>query len=145
MSWGIAETAPEIEKIKAESADYLNGLNSCCAIDYDDYSYAFDFYNELLDKAYLQGKKDAEPQIIACGEGEITDMSNYSDTLWRLAYERGKKDGKRKTGTWVSGRCDKCGEHAPYWSMSSTYHCSNFCPNCGADMRKVEHEIHSNI
>ena len=29
MSWGIAETAPEIEKIKAESADYLGGLNSC--------------------------------------------------------------------------------------------------------------------
>lgn len=26
MSWGIADTAPEIEKIKAESADYLNGL-----------------------------------------------------------------------------------------------------------------------
>lgn len=59
MSWGIAETAPEIEKIKAESADYLNGLNSCGEIDYYAYSYAFDFYAELLDKAYEQGKKDA--------------------------------------------------------------------------------------
>ena len=59
MSWGIAETAPEIEKIKADSADYLNGLNSCCVIDYDTYCYAFDFYMDLLDKAYKQGKKDA--------------------------------------------------------------------------------------
>lgn len=63
MSWGIADTAPEIEKIKAESADYLNGLNSCGVIDYNDYSYAFDFYSELLDKAYLQGKKDAKMEI----------------------------------------------------------------------------------
>jgi len=59
MSWGIAETAPEIEKIKAKSADYLNGLNSCGEIDYDLYSYAFDFYSELLDAAYEQGKQDA--------------------------------------------------------------------------------------
>lgn len=62
MSWGIAETAPEIEKIKAESADYLNGLNSCGEIDYSAYSYAFDFYHDLLDKAYAQGKADAQPQ-----------------------------------------------------------------------------------
>ena len=33
-NWGIASTAPEIEKIKAEMADYLHGLNSCAEIDY---------------------------------------------------------------------------------------------------------------
>ena len=41
MSWGIADTAPEIEKIKAESADYLHGLDSCGVIDWDTYNYAF--------------------------------------------------------------------------------------------------------
>ena len=60
MSWGIADTAPEIEKIKAESADYLNGLNSCGVIDYGTYSYAFDFYADLIDKAYSLGKKESE-------------------------------------------------------------------------------------
>lgn len=59
-SWGIASTAPEIEKIKAESADYLNGLNSTGAIDYGAYSYAFDFYADLIDKAYELGKQEAE-------------------------------------------------------------------------------------
>ena len=59
MSWGIAETAPKIEKIKAESADYLRGLDSCGVIDYFTYSYAFDFYMDLLDKAYAQGREDA--------------------------------------------------------------------------------------
>jgi len=58
MSWGIAETASEIEKIKAESADYLNGLNSCGEIEYSIYSNTFDFYAELIDKAYKQGVQD---------------------------------------------------------------------------------------
>lgn len=59
-SWGIAPTAPEIEKIKAESADYLNGLNSCGIVDYTTYSEAFDFYENLIDKAYELGKQEAE-------------------------------------------------------------------------------------
>ncbi len=60
MSWGIAETAPKIEKIKAESADYLNGLSSCGAIDYDDYSYAFDFYMGLIDEAHKTGLEEGK-------------------------------------------------------------------------------------
>lgn len=56
---GIAGSAPEIEKIKSESADYFNMLNSWGKIDYWAYSDAFDFYMDLIDKAYEQGKKDA--------------------------------------------------------------------------------------
>ena len=41
---------------------------------------------------------------------------------------------ERIKGHWVNGRCDKCNEHAPFWAMASTYHESNFCPNCGAEM-----------
>jgi hypothetical protein len=37
-------------------------------------------------------------------------------------------------GKWIEGKCNRCGEHAPYWSMASTYYRSNFCPNCGARM-----------
>ena len=44
---------------------------------------------------------------------------------------------ERIKGHWVNGRCDKCNAHAPFWCMASTYHESNFCPNCGADMREV--------
>ena len=62
MSWGIPETASEIEKIKSESADYLNGLNSCGVIDWNTYNYAFDFYADLLMKAYEQWRKDAQPE-----------------------------------------------------------------------------------
>lgn len=63
MSWGIAETASDIEKLKAESADYLNGLNSCGKIDYYTYSNAFDFYADLIERAYNFGKKEGEVEV----------------------------------------------------------------------------------
>jgi transcription initiation factor IIE alpha subunit len=43
-----------------------------------------------------------------------------------------------KRGKWIEGKCNCCGEHAPYWSMATTYYKSNYCPNCGADMRGNE-------
>ena len=79
MSWGINETAPEIEKIKSESADYLNGLNSCGVIDWNTYNYAFDFYADLLMKAYEQGRKDAQPDIIRCKDCKWSDWYNSVD------------------------------------------------------------------
>ena len=42
---------------------------------------------------------------------------------------------ERARGEWINGNCSNCGNHAPYWSMSSAYYRSNFCPNCGADLR----------
>ena len=68
--WGIADTAPKIEKIKAESADYLHGLDSCGIISWSTYSDMFDFYAYLIEKAYEQGKEDAQPEQrwILCGE-----------------------------------------------------------------------------
>ena len=59
-----------------------------------------------------------------------TDMSDYCDRLWKIAYERGKAD--RPTGEWTDNHngtftCDKCGcKHSK----------SNYCPNCGARMYK---------
>ena len=80
MSWGIAETASEIEKIKSESADYLNGLNSCGVIDWNTYNYAFDFYEDLLIKAYEQGRKDAQSEIVRCKDCKHYGCILYSGT-----------------------------------------------------------------
>lgn len=52
---------------------------------------------------------------------------------------------QRKKGRWVEVTdgtciwkvCDQCGEK-PLWNEWRTDRCeSNFCPNCGADMREV--------
>ena len=61
--WGIAETASEIEKIKAEMADYLHGLDSCGEIVYSVYSNLFDFSLPLIQKAYELGQKEAIDSI----------------------------------------------------------------------------------
>ena len=65
-----------------------------------------------------------------------TDLSAYSDKLWRAAYERGKREAERMRGKWIDrsggiegawNYCSVCGEQA-----IDLY---DFCPNCGADMR----------
>lgn len=57
MSWGIAPRATENEKIKAEFADFLHGLNSCAKIDYETYSKIFDVGMSLLDRMHALCEK----------------------------------------------------------------------------------------
>lgn len=51
-NWGIAKTATPKEKLKAEYADYLNGLNSVGEISYSTYCELYDIGTNLLDKMY---------------------------------------------------------------------------------------------
>ena len=38
-------------------------------------------------------------------------------------------------GRWdENGYCINCGKHAPFWSVSSCYYKSSYCPSCGARM-----------
>ena len=40
-----------------------------------------------------------------------------------------------KHGRWDNnGRCTRCGGHAPYYAMASTYYKSPYCFECGAKM-----------
>lgn len=47
---------------------------------------------------------------------------------------------EEKKGHWIDGKCNRCGTHAPFWAMATTYYCSDYCPKCGADMREVQDE-----
>ena len=63
------------------------------------------------------------------------DLSEYSDKLWRNAYERGKRDAQpeRKRGEWTNDNsCQFC-RFQPWFEKD--IHTLSFCPNCGADMR----------
>lgn len=68
------------------------------------------------------------------------DLSDYSDKLWKAAYERGRAEAlaERKTGRWICKMtkdhigcnvklymCSECNG----WSGDYTY---MFCPHCGA-------------
>ena len=91
------------------------------------------------------------------------DLSSYSDKLWKLAYERGKAEGRKK-GKWILKKeldplpwdtdpldwdnydedthsewkefyfCSECG-----WK-SGWFEGGNYCKNCGADMREGQDE-----
>lgn len=129
--WGIADTASKIEKIKAESADYLHGLDSCGKIEWSTYSDAFDFYEDLIEKAYTQGKEDAQPEIKTDGDtisraAAIDILYNFAGCIadtpgdWYKAFEKYKYDlenlpsaqPERKTGRmsnkdWINFLCEQ--------------------------------------
>ncbi len=67
---------------------------------------------------------------------------NIADAI-KEAYEQGSKDAQeRKRGEWINHRnddghniadCDQCGE-AMQWFDDDIK--PNFCPNCGAEMKR---------
>lgn len=70
-----------------------------------------------------------------------TDLSDYSDRLWRTAYERGKQEAV-KHGHWLEdgyGRgeivCSNCGEPCATFAMMKPR--DRFCKWCGARMDEV--------
>lgn len=88
-----------------------------------------DFYCSLFPEQIVED--DNPLQCCPCEE----DISEYSDKLWKKAYERGKSEA-RPQGHWIIEEC----------SLGKTYYCSecyahlevcfDFCPYCGADMRR---------
>jgi predicted RNA-binding Zn-ribbon protein involved in translation (DUF1610 family) len=78
---------------------------------------------------------------------EITEeqaIDKLHDTGWLPLHD--KEMTERPTGHWVNGyksfNCSVCGKIAYSWNHFGEYIQvkSNFCPNCGADMRCKEEE-----
>jgi len=98
----------------------------------------------LCEYALNQKDKSVTPNDIMRFPSAQPDLSAYSDKLWRAAYERGKREG-RKRGKWVKVSADKYRISASYF-----YECSeckfvngvksNFCPVCGAAMGGLEND-----
>lgn len=88
----------------------------------------------------LKALPSAQPEI-------KTDENNH----YKTGYDQGfvdackmyeKKQPKRKTGHWIKtarwGRvykCNRCGNFLDFDGVNVGRGSTNFCPNCGADMR----------
>lgn len=70
----------------------------------------------------------------------VEDVKKVTDEVVKELKQLPSAQLEQKRGKWINGACNQCGNHAPYWPMASTYYESNFCPNCGADMRGEKNE-----
>ena len=104
------------------------------------------FYNTIIQNdidALMQlPSKQAKPTFEQikeyCDRRCLTIIANefYHDLITTYSAQP-----ERKNGRWLMGKCSLCGGDAPYYPMSSGYYTSDFCPNCGADMRGGEDEV----
>ena len=69
-----------------------------------------------------------------------TDLSIFSDKLWKIAYERGKAEGRKK-GKWIEKddcwdgvyyECSVCKDAFTLMDGTPSDNNYNFCPNCGS-------------
>lgn len=72
--------------------------------------------------------KEIEHAQRLCDRGDIT-IGEYFGLVEKWVDAEPVKHGR-----WVDGKCSRCGHHAPFWEMASTYYRSRYCPNCGAKM-----------
>lgn len=91
---------------------------------------SYNTYPEYKGKPYFSIKYTKNGQeFIGYGTYKPEVLSEYLKEYFMPSAQP-----ERAEGEWVDGRCNKCGGHAPFWCMASTYHESNYCPNCGAKM-----------
>lgn len=116
--WGISDSAPETEKLKAEMNDLLMGLNSCAEIDILTYDKLYTFlidelfeeiYNFAVkkEKAYFNIKKMKNEVRKYLDEldhyDKITDdgystLYNFTMKWIEKIYRLGRREGKTKNG-----------------------------------------------
>lgn len=77
-----------------------------------------------------------EEAIVVLELGQVVCSDKYKEAV-NMVRKRIEKENDH--GEWVwdgnSYFCSKCRASYGWWAYSQ---CTNFCPNCGADMRRVE-------
>ena len=150
--YGLIEILPSVQpethdkRTKTHSCDCISrqdaieAIAQCTCCGNEDTLRAY-VLKHTLDNGWCGGILEALDAVKDLPSAQ-PDLSEYSDKLWRNAYERGKAEAQRKNGMWI--------EHNPHkWGLGIVFECSkcgekidcepsNFCPNCGADMREPE-------
>ena len=117
------EPEQSIAEWQKDFREYINMLN----IPRDDYNGIMEYINDLPSAS--------------------TELSTFSDKLWKIAYERGKAEGRKK-GKWIYGEksgqdgwyCSECGGFIPwdydFYGLDNIDFIEDFktCPFCDSKM-----------
>ncbi len=108
---------------------------------------------EKLENAIYLGKRIDEDTanleaVLADIEAQPAELSEYSDKLWKTAYERGKAEALPKEGVWMTEydthtkmlACSACGGRVIYSAYTSAVGMRGYayCPYCGARMEESD-------
>ena len=88
-------------------------------------------------QAVLNAIEKAQYSRDFCKEHHI-DYSISMEMVRIVLHDLPPVTPAEKVGQWIDGKCNRCGTHAPYWAMASTYYCSDYCPKCGAKMQDAK-------
>ena len=106
--------------------------------------------DDLINRQYAIETLLAEGLITAAVYIErmpSADLSEYSDKLWKAAYERGKAEAHPKKGKWlvqfngwgdVYYECSCCKAAITLIEGTPTDNLYYYCPVCGARMEESE-------
>ena len=125
--------AAQIEKLPPAPPEYLAEQAGILVTDEDTISRAKAIEAVEFGITYAKAINKETGEVIALFEESNAELKEAANRIKQLPPAQ----PERIRGHWVNGHCDKCNAHAPIWAMASTYYESNFCPNCGADMREV--------
>lgn len=102
-----------------------------------------EYYHQKTETQH-ESLKEALSRVPTIAPEQEADLSEYSDRLWRAAYERGKTEAQ-KTGHWIREdsfsngivmriyKCSECNKKASI-TEEGFWFLSDFCPHCGAKM-----------
>lgn len=104
-----------------------------------------------MDVTAIKALPSAEPKEVYCPMASRTCFANGKEVAWCLTcphigeedrelVKKAVKGSQPKTGRWEHDKtlgwyCPTCGERALFYPMSFSQRTSDYCPNCGADMR----------
>lgn len=124
--WVFDALTEALEMLPSAQVTQNNRVNSNNALDTISRQAAIDALDALCDRECEYSKKQRNVMCGACHLGSAFDVVEQLPSA----------ETERKKGEWIKkwrngfgneiGRCNQCGR---------AYEVSNFCPNCGTDMR----------
>ena len=101
------------------------------------------YINVDVARRIIDSPRSKEQMLMVLGSAEPADVVEvvHGEWLEKEVVDNTDEDFDWKIEQWQSARCSVCGKYhtTPYVYYFDNF---NYCPNCGADMRGENNELH---